>query len=190
MLPGKWQSFCLGVNVLTSAWDHACVWVKVLPVNRQVSINLMISAVLWPGACITSHFCRNNAKFMEIHFLFHTNSNEMITTKFCIWHESNAKKLECHIGQDMNYNKMNLPSNLNFSENIFSDTGPRSCHFLLLGVVGLYQICITTPKSTWNIQQVGNFVECNLGGLNIFVLKLVLNNSWSTSEIRLYVCQT
>ena len=68
---------------------------------------------------------------MQISFHSHLDSNTVIATKFCTWHDSCAvvacAKICCDLmpGRQRSYHKAKFPSNLICGQKTVSETGPR-----------------------------------------------------------------
>ena len=76
-------------------------------------------------------FFHRNSNSMEISFHSHVNSNTMITTKFCTWHDSCAvvacAKNCCDLMASNRITaRWSFVSNLNCGQKIVSETGPWS----------------------------------------------------------------
>ena len=91
---------------------------------------------------------------MEILFHSHLDSNTVITTIFCTWHDScrgMCKNLLRSDGQQRNYSKAKFPSNLNCGQKIVSETGP--CHRDLTSGQSL-------PAGKWSMIKQVNTLSC------------------------------
>ena len=90
---------------------HACR-VSIRAHETYIVINLVL------GPVSLLRFFHRNSNTGEILFHSHLDSNTMIATKFCTWHDSSAcrvmcKKLLRYDGQQRNNTKAKFPSNLN-----------------------------------------------------------------------------
>ena len=112
-----------------------------------------------------------NSNSMEISFHSHLDSDTVITTKFCTWHDSCAvvacAKSCCDLyGQQRTYGKATFPSNLNCGQKTVSETGPRArdfdeCRWQLcrLPQCRLYEKA-AFPLHGWQILGLKNSVIC------------------------------
>ena len=72
---------------------------------------------------------------MDISLHSHLESNRVIATKFCTWHDSYVQKFVTK-----------FPSNLNCGQKIVSETGPRTT------MDEFKKGCMSSTVENWNIQ--------------------------------------